>query len=239
MEEIWKAIPDYEGIYEASTYGNIKSLSRRMNDENRIIISKEIILKQSLDVHGRYTVALYKDKARKTKRVHKLVAITFLNHTPDGTQKLVVDHIDNNKLNNRSDNLQLITNRENSSKDKIGLYSSSFTGASYHKPTGKWKSSINDNGKKMHLGTFTTEIEASNAYKLALERISNGLNVIKIEYTYSSKYKGVRWSKAKNRWITSIYVNKKSIHLGIFRDEEEASRVYQKALLDKIASKTT
>lgn len=63
-------------------------------------------------------VTLYVDGEKFTKRVHSLMAVTFLNHFY-GDRKIVVDHIDNNPLNNKLDNLQIITMRENNTKDKI------------------------------------------------------------------------------------------------------------------------
>ena len=169
-KEIWKEVKGYEGIYEVSDLGNVKSLPREMNRGSGITISKERILKPYVYSRGYYGVSLRKDNKAKTKKVHQLVAIAFLNHTPDGTQKLVVDHIDNNKLNNRLDNLQLTTNRENSSKDRKGG-SSKFIGVSWDRKYNKWKAQIRINGKKVHLGYFKIEIEASNAYNNKLKEI--------------------------------------------------------------------
>jgi ribosomal protein L15E len=72
--------------------------------------------------------------------------MAFLNHTPCG-YKIVVDHIDNNiKTDNRLENLQLITQRENVSKD-IKNTSSKYIGVCWHKKAKKWRSSIQINGK--------------------------------------------------------------------------------------------
>jgi hypothetical protein len=157
IEEIWKDIPGYEGIYQVSDLGNVKSL--RFN--------KEKILKPGVNGSGYYTVVLCKGK-RKTKKVHKLVAMAFLNHNPDG-YKLVVDHKDNDKLNNILSNLQLISQRENSSKDKKGT--SKHTGVSWDKERNKWKSSISINGKLKNLGRFNCELAAHHAYEKKLDEI--------------------------------------------------------------------
>ena len=91
--EIWKEIKGYEG-YEVSNLGRVKSLKRK----------KEIFFLFVRDGGGYLQVVLCKNTKTKTKKVHKLVAIMFLNHKPSG-YKLVVDHIDNNKLNNKTINI--------------------------------------------------------------------------------------------------------------------------------------
>jgi hypothetical protein len=163
----------------------------------------------------------------KTKRIHKLVAMAFLGHIPAG-YNLVVDHIDNNPLNNRLDNLQLISQRENTSKDKKGG-TSDFIGV-FNKSSSKWASAIRINNKIINLGSFDTEQEASEYYQKALESINNGTEIIKKEAIFSSKFKGVCWHKGKLKWDASITINKKRIHLGYFKCEEEASNAYKSAL---------
>jgi hypothetical protein len=122
-------------------------------------------LKLILDDKGYLCVNLYNCGIKKRKKIHQLVAEAFLNHTPNG-YTIVVDHIDNNKKNNRVDNLQLITPRKNSSKDRVG--SSKYTGVSWHKNRLKWQSSIQINGKFKYLGVFESEENARDAYNKAL-----------------------------------------------------------------------
>ena len=83
---------------------------------------------------------------------------------------MIVDHIDNNKTNNTLSNLQVITNRENCSKDKKDG-TSMFTGVSWHKNVKKWCATIHMNGKSNHLGYFVDEIEAAKEYQLALKSL--------------------------------------------------------------------
>ena len=104
-----------------------------------------------------------------------LVALGFLGHVMgNGSVGLVVDHIDNNSRNNRLDNLQLITQRQNSSKDKKGV-SSKYVGVSWNKGKSKWSSSIRYKGKLIFLGYYVIEKEAHEAYQTALRRIDQGL----------------------------------------------------------------
>jgi len=109
---IWKDVKGYEGSYEISSTGLVKSL-KRLETVGRLVNEK--ILKAGVNERGYKVVVLRKDNKSKTRKVHQLVAESFLNHKPCGL-KLVVDHIDNDKLNNNVENLQLLTNGENISK---------------------------------------------------------------------------------------------------------------------------
>lgn len=156
--EIYKDIKDYEGLYQISNLGNVKSLKGK----------KEKILKPYLSgtKNKQYlAVKLYKNNKAKNYMMHKLVAIAFLNHIPNG-HKVVVDHLDNNKLNNTLSNLRLVTNRENLSKDKRG--SSRYTGVSWAHRNKKWVCKIYINGKNKHIGYFDCELSASIEYQKAL-----------------------------------------------------------------------
>jgi hypothetical protein len=164
MEEIWKSIPNYEGLYEVSNLGRVKSLSRFVNSGMGYKI-KERILKPITDGHGYINVGL----SSKKYKVHKLVAIVFLGHTPNG-YALVVDHINNIKTDNRVNNLQLITNRENCSKDRKNK-SSKYIGVTWDKQTNKWRTSIIINKKRINLGRFLNEEDASIAYQNKLKEI--------------------------------------------------------------------
>ena len=105
------------------------------------------------------------------KSVHQLVAMAFLGHVPCG-HKIVVDHINHDKLNNRLENLQLITNRENCSKD-VKNKSSKYTGVSWDKARNKWVSQIKINGKTVPLGRYKCELVASIVYQKKLYLLKN------------------------------------------------------------------
>ena len=166
--EIWKEIKGFKN-YEVSSLGRIKSLASIVIYSNgKIGGKKEKFLKLNLNGSGYLGMSLSKNNKRKTKTIHQLMAIAFLNHKPSGC-KLVVDHINNVKTDNRLENLQLITHRENVSKDRKG--SSKHTGVSWNKRRSKWKSSIQINGKPKHLGYFTDELEAAQAYQNALKKL--------------------------------------------------------------------
>lgn len=78
---------------------------------------------------------------------------------------LVVDHINNNSLDNRISNLRLISKKQNSYNTRPNKNSSSkYKGVAWDKPNSKWRSQIVFNGKKNHLGYFLDEMEAAKAY---------------------------------------------------------------------------
>ena len=168
QEEIWKDIPNYEGRYQVSNLGRVQSLSRKICNTKRCYISKEIILKQFINMHGYVCYKLCNGVAQKTFSVHKLVAMAFLNHIPDGTNKIVVDHINDIKTDNRLKNLQLITNRENAYRTQ-GKYSSKYKGVSWCKKKNKWRASIRIHSKSVHLGYFLNEHDAYLIYQNKLE----------------------------------------------------------------------
>jgi len=166
-KEIWKDIKDYEGAYEVSSLGRIKRLKRmcvRGGVEN--YPTTELILKTRLR-SGYNIINLRHNSTTKTFTVHQLMAISFLNHTPN-ENKLVVDHIDNDRSNNKLSNLQLISHRENVSKDrKVGT--SRYRGVYWNSQSKKWFSSIMIDNKRIYLGLFDCELKARDAYLNALK----------------------------------------------------------------------
>lgn len=160
--EIWKDIPDYEKMYQASNLGRIKSLPRRW-------VTKEKILKPSKNVHGYLVVNLLKDNIQKTIQVHQLVAMAFLNHKRCGFE-LVVNHINHITTDNKLSNLEIVTSRQNSNHKKIKGYSN-YSGVTFNKKNKNWVSQIKIKGKSKYLGCFQNELEASNAYQKALNNL--------------------------------------------------------------------
>jgi hypothetical protein len=161
MQEIWKDIPDYEGFYQVSTLGRIKSLGNNMS-------KKEKILKNFIS-GTYYMIDLNKKGLSKSFLVHQLVAIAFLNHIPC-KHKLVVNHINFNRLDNRVENLEIITQRQNANQKHLKS-SSKYTGVSWHKKDKKWQSMIMINGKLKYLGSFICETKASFTYETELKKL--------------------------------------------------------------------
>lgn len=160
MKEIWKSIPGYEGFYEASDLGNIKSLERKYRRPgNRII--RERILKPNATKKGYYRVELYL-LGRKKFSVHRLVMLAF-----KGESNLQVDHINGIRDDNRLINLEYVTNRENICRgllcDRKNSKSSELRGVSLVK--NRFKAQVSFNCKKHHLGSFIKEEDAAKAYQ--------------------------------------------------------------------------
>ena len=168
--EIWKDIPSYEGRYMISSLGRVKSLERVvMRNDGSPLPLKERILKPAPDGNSYLTINLHKDGKQKNITIHQIVAIAFLDHTPNG-HKIVVDHINNVKTDNRLKNLQIISQRENSTKDKT-VGTSQYVGVHWFKRDKKWQANIRINGKQKYLGLFTTELKAHEAYQKTLKEL--------------------------------------------------------------------
>lgn len=126
MEEIWKNIVGYEGLYQISNLGRVKSLSRiirHWKEGNSVLVER--ILKPGYDrKNGYYTVVFYKEKKAKTKKIHRLVAEAFI---PNPENKPCVNHINGNKTDNRLENLEWCSKKENViHAHKTGLISPAY-----------------------------------------------------------------------------------------------------------------
>jgi hypothetical protein len=108
MNEQWKQIPGFEGLYLVSNTGKIKSLRKW----KRGGCPDEYILNPTVANNGYYQVTLYDGSSRKKFQVHRLVASAFVNN-PNGYD--FVNHIDEDKLNNLASNLEWCTTAYNNS----------------------------------------------------------------------------------------------------------------------------
>lgn len=107
FEEVWKPVVGYEGLYDVSNFGNIKSLDRITPHGHKW---QGRILRQTITPQGYYKVNLWKNGVRKTHKVHRLVLTAFI---PNTENKPCVNHIDEVRLNNKLDNLEWATYKEN------------------------------------------------------------------------------------------------------------------------------
>ena len=113
MSEIWKDIPDFEGSYQVSNMGRVRSLDRVIAiKDGRMRKHKGRVLKLHVNKSTGYEqLVIYNDNGYNTKRVHRLVLEVFKPHV--NMNVLDVNHIDGNKLNNHLTNLEWVTRRDN------------------------------------------------------------------------------------------------------------------------------
>ena len=154
-KEIWKDIIGYKGLYQVSNLGNVKS-------KNGLLKARTIFNNRYLIV----TLCMY--GIPEEWGIHVLVAQAFKNFIPGGC-KFVIDHIDENPLNNRENNLRILTHRQNvmRSINKDNTYSK-YTGVTYQKHREKWYCSIKILKVSVHLGTHpTNQLFLSTLFEIA------------------------------------------------------------------------
>ncbi len=152
----WKDVKGTNGMYQVSNNGVVRRGSTIAG-----------LLKPNLDIStGYYTVKIPINGMRKTKKVHSLVAECFLGEKPQG--RIVIDHIDNDPLNNDVSNLQYVTHRENLSKNRIS--NTGITGV-YKTKGNNYRAMIEVQNKRIHLGLFATLEQAKLAYQNKLKSL--------------------------------------------------------------------
>lgn len=176
MEE-WKNIEGYEGLYQVSNYGNIRSLDKTVNDyrgkEARTIKGK--LLKPFDSGNGYLVISLHRNGKRKNFYVHRLVAIHFVKNTDN---KKVVNHKDHNKSNNNAENLEWVTIKENVSHSvrlmrhpkKITHTNTGEKYITYRNTSHRYRVIV---GKKEY-GTYKTIEEAIKKRDKILEEVTSG-----------------------------------------------------------------
>lgn len=178
--EIWKEIPGYEGLYEVSNYGQIRSIKRLEKCGNKTRIRKERILKQSLR-RGYLFVSLCKNGEKENVVIHRIVALLFI---PNPENKPCIDHIDGDRANNHADNLRWVTAKENSNN--------------YNAPNTYKGKKINKGGKAVlqydlegnFIKEWVTTMEIQRQLNYHRSNISNCCNgLVKTAYNYIWRYK--------------------------------------------------
>ncbi len=169
IDEVWKDLTDFEGIYKVSNYGRI------------LRIKTNSVLKSSLSSCKKYyRIELCKDGKKYRRLIHRLLCIHFL---PNPNNYQEINHIDHNSLNNNLNNLEWINDMGNTAHGKLNLLTTSkYLGVNWKKQSNKWVARLTVNGKRINLGCFTNEEDAFKA-RCNAEKLYN----IDNKYLYHKK----------------------------------------------------
>lgn len=110
MREEWRDVVGYEGLYQVSNLGRVKGVARKVNRNGHMVSVPERFLNQNDNTNGYLRVSLSKSNHVKQVFVHRLVAEAFVDN-PEGYK--YIDHLDNDRHNNKPDNLVWCTQSEN------------------------------------------------------------------------------------------------------------------------------
>lgn len=140
-------------------------------------IIRQKFLKKTLDAHGYYVMGLYEGQSKSTFKLHRLVALHFIDN-PNGYP--VVDHIDRNKLNNDSSNLRWASSTTNARNHNLSKANTTgYHGVSIAKKSQRYQAIIYANRKQIYLGTYDTPQQAALAYNDKAKELGfDNLNVI-------------------------------------------------------------
>lgn len=189
MKEIFKPIKGYEGLYEISNLGNVKSLSRNGKGIGKGKSRKETILKPQKNNVGYLFVCLCKNGIQKNFTIHRLVAEAFI---PNPNNYTEVNHKDENKTNNYIDNLEWCTHKYNLN---YGNYNKNMSIIKYGKHSG-WGKSIfqySKDGKLIKVYKTMTEAAKSigkdfNSFRGSVNRLIKGESKKGLAYGFVWKF---------------------------------------------------
>ena len=199
MTETWKEIPGYEGLYEVSDLGRVRSL-----DYNRTRKTK--IMKLRNDGRGYLQVQFYKDGISKNMKVHRLVADAFI---PNPNNFPIINHKDEDKSNNRHDNLEWCTQKYN---------------ANYGTHTRRVKESYIANGNNRPIdvydmkGTFLKTFNCSN--EACVELNVNRRSLYSVCQGVVKSSKGYRFA-FHGEELKPYERNNKKRHVSVFQYDSE------------------
>ena len=166
MEEIWKDISNFEGLYQISNYGNVRSVTRTIKTPKCDQTWQGVKIKSFDNGRGYQVVHLRKDGKRYVKYVHRLVVESFIGFIG----KNDINHKDFNRANNNLNNLEIVTRKEN---------------IIYSKKAGKYENFYK-----------TKYLRCKEKYDLIKENIiqdyNNGMPISKIEKKYQVNHKTLK-----------------------------------------------
>lgn len=170
MKEIWKDIEGYEGFYQASNFGRIRSLYGRVS-----------IMKFKTDKDGYYHVGLTLNRKQRTFRVHRLIASAFVKNVQNLPE---VNHKDLNKKNNQKSNLEWTDGRGN----KKHYHKDQKNNTGILKIRNGFSAQFTVNKKQYYVGFFDTYEEAELKYNEAFEHKDNPIKLKQIIFSNKRKF---------------------------------------------------
>lgn len=175
--EKWKDIEGFEGMYQISNHGRVKSLERNVKIRDFTRRIPETLLSLTLDSKGYTKVSLRKNNKTFYKRVHILVANAFLDNAE---RKHEVNHKDHNKTNNHIKNLEWSTRKENMNHEALSNNKprsnnkSGLKGVYFDKHSNSWRASISINNTRIFVGSFENK---DTAHKMRNKKITELIGV--------------------------------------------------------------
>lgn len=159
-EECWLPVAGYEGLYEVSDRGRVRSVDALVANGTSTRLRKGRVLK-TLPKDGYRCVSLSGGGVVKRRKVSRLVAAAFVGDVTG----VLVDHRDRNKANDRAENLRIADTSQNSRNCKRPVHNTSgIKGVSWDNVNGKWKATLSINGKAKQIGRFADKNDAAVAY---------------------------------------------------------------------------
>jgi len=172
MEEEWRDVVGYEGLYQVSNLGRIKSIAKgKGRRSGRILIN-------CFDAYGYLLCSFCRNGVPIKVKVHRIVAFAFLNPPLFTGERYVVDHINGDRSDNNVENIRFVTHRYNVTEGfrvDMNKYSSKYTGVSKRKGDKTWRAAIWVKNKCKDLGHFENEIDAHYAYQNELFNINKNI----------------------------------------------------------------
>lgn len=197
FKEIWKPVKGYEGLYEVSNKGNVRSVDRYVRNDKQYRLLKGKPMKTFPNLYGYLKTNLYKNGQRKLHSVHRLVAEAFI---PNPSNLPCIDHINTIKTDNRVENLRWCTNKENSNnpltREHINIKSHSKEAKEKMLATRRKNQSyrceipvyyIDEDGSKISFKSMREAQRQTNVYNIsrsiAKKRLISGIQWYKEEIT--------------------------------------------------------
>lgn len=184
--EIWKDINDYEGYYQISNQGSVRSVDRFDGVHDR----KGTVIKQNLKQNGYLQVGLRKHNGRKWFGVHRLVAIHFIENPGNKPQ---VNHIDGNKRNNTVENLEWVSEKENQNHASVTGLRSNMPKGENHPCFGKYGSDSKSAKPVIRRDPKTGDTKLYKAKILAKEEGFDVTSISKCCHGKLKTHKGYEW----------------------------------------------